>query len=275
MKYSIKDAIHMSALKSFARGLVPLRWQVPLKYWYNWTLGTLEGEMSLLGYVVRRGDRAVDVGGNRGVYAYKLWKLGAEVEVFEPNPMCLRVLEAWARARPGVQVHPVALSSQAGEASLHIPVDATGIEHDASASIEHEFGRARTQAVRLASLDSFGFRNVALVKVDVEGHEYSVVEGAAMTLATSRPALLVEIEQRHSDHPIAEVFAKILEFGYEGFFMRDGTLVALESFAVTRDQNSAYFGCHAERYINNFLFLHRSRLADGQYRALLEGMHSS
>lgn len=257
---------HLNRLKSIVRDQVPLGWQVPLKYWYSWLRGSLEVEMSILKHLFCKGSCVIDVGGNRGVYAYRLWKLGAHVEVFEPNPACLRVLESWAEGKNHVHVHGVALSNRAGEASLHIPVDQAGVEHDASASIEHTgFDHARDQPVRLASLDSFGFKKVALIKIDVEGHEYSVIEGAAHLLKDSKPALLVEIEQRHSGRPIAEVFAVILGYGYDGFFMRGPRLVPLSEFDVARDQAAENLGGYGGHYINNFFFFHRDRLADGEY----------
>ena len=261
-----------SNLKTRARDLLPKRYQVPAKYWYGWFRGSLEPEMAILGSLVCSQDRVVDVGGNRGIYAYKLWKLGTVVEVFEPNPTCFNVLAEWAAGKPDVHLYSVALSSRVGSAHLHIPIDGAGIEHDASASIENTgFAQARDQLVPLQTLDSFRFENVSLIKIDVEGHEYSVIDGAAATLALSRPALLVEIEQRHSGRPINEVFEKILGFGYLGYFMGADGLTAIEDFDVASHQSMAQFDTGKGRYINNFLFLHGSRLAGGEYSALVNG----
>ena len=261
-----------NGLKGIGRDLLPKRYQVPVKYWYCWLRGTLEQEMKILGSLVRSRDRVVDVGGNRGIYAYRLWKLGARVEVFEPNPTCSGVLSAWVADKPDVNVHSVALSSCAGSANLHIPIDGSGIEHDASASIENaKFAHARDQLVSLQTLDSYQFADVSLIKIDVEGHEYSVIEGAAATLASSRPALLVEIEQRHTDRPIGKVFEKILSFGYQGYFMGMDGLTALENFDAVLHQSMEHFDLAKGQYINNFLFLHRDKLAEGEYSALTKG----
>lgn len=258
-------------LKAFLRDLLPKMYQVPVKYWNDWQRGTLEEEMKLLGLIVRRNDRVIDVGGNRGTYAYQFWRLGALVEVFEPNPICLSVLKAWAANKPAVQIHAVALSSRSGAANLHIPIDKSGIEHDASASIENScLGLVRDQSVPLQTLDSFKFENITLIKIDVEGHEYSVIEGAALTLTSSRPALLIEIEQRHITRPISEVFEKIQSFGYIGFFMMAEKLVPLDNFDVARHQPMEQFGGSKTGYINNFLFLHQDRLAEDEYSALFK-----
>lgn len=260
----------LNNVKCLVRDLLPKKWQVPAKYWYGWLRGDLEEEMKFLELLVCRHDRVIDVGGNRGIYAYRLWRLGARVEVFEPNPACCRILTAWATGKPDVFVHSVALSNRKGSATLHIPIDESGIEHDSSASIENtEFSRTRDRLAPLQTLDSYRFEGVSLIKIDVEGHEYSVIAGAATTLASSRPALLVEIEQRHSDRPIDEMLGEILCFGYQGFFLGPDGLVALESFDAARHQSMENFGGSKWEYINNFLFLHRGRLADGEYRALV------
>jgi FkbM family methyltransferase len=261
-------------MKAWIRDSLPMRWQVPAKYWYNRLRGTLEDEMQILGSLVRAGDRAIDVGGNRGIYAYSLWRLGAEVDIFEPNPVCVSVLKAWAAGKTRISVHPVALSNRSGSASLHIPVDGDGVEHDASASIEHGgFEKARDEVVALQTLDSCDFDRAALIKIDVEGHEHDVIDGAANTLRSSRPALLVEIEQRHNSRPIREIFEQIVAFGYDGFFLDEGKMKGLREFQAARDQSPGSFGKSGTRYINNFVFLHRSRMAEGEYLQLLgQGM---
>ena len=262
----------LKGLKTRARDFLPIRYQVPAKYWYGWMRGALEPEMRFLGSLVHDDDLVIDVGGNRGIYAYQLWRLGARVEVFEPNPMCCRVLRAWAAGKPTVNVHSVALSSGPGSANLHIPIDGAGIEHDASASIENTgFNRARNELVQLQTLDSCRFAEVSLIKIDVEGHEYSVIEGAAATITSSRPALLIEIEQRHIGRPIDEVFEEIMAFGYQGYFMASNRLQALANFDVTRHQSMTQFRTEGGEYFNNFLCLHRARLAAGDYGALVDG----
>lgn len=260
-------------LKKLLRSIVPMKYQTVLKYYYNKVNSTLEQELEILEHLVRKDDLVIDIGGNRGVYAYKLWKLGTRVEVFEPNPICYRLLEAWACGKPSVNIHTVALSNHAGTANLHIPIDESGVEHDASASIENsDFEHSRDQPVSLQTLDRYEFKNVSFIKIDVEGHEYDVIEGAASLLASFKPALLVEIEQRHNGRLIDEVFGKILGFGYQGFFMRKDKLTLLKNFDHSLHQSMESFGGSKKDYINNFLFLHEGRLADGEYAALVKNI---
>ena len=46
----------------------------------------------------------------------------------------------------------------------------------------------------------------------------------------------------------------------------------MAAFDLSRHQSIGNFGGAKGCYINNFLFLHRSRLAAGEYAALVDGL---
>jgi FkbM family methyltransferase len=262
----------LDRLKTAARDALPQHLQVPVKYFYQRVRGHCEAEMALLPMLALPGAHVADVGGNRGIYAYRLRKLGARVEVFEPNPVCAGVLQSWAHTAGGVCVHPVALSSGDGSAKLHIPVDSQGLEHDASASLESQDGaQFRDCEVALRTLDSFGYSDLSFIKIDVEGHESSVLAGASATLGVSKPALLIEIEQRHNpNQPIREIFDYIESRGYRGLFFKGGKLIPINQFDAERDQSMRSFALKPYLYHNNFLFLADTRVSAGDYRQLIE-----
>jgi FkbM family methyltransferase len=252
----------LSNLKQLARDAIPVSWQVPLKYWSEKARGVLEPEMALLPQLVRAGDRVIDVGGNRGAYAYRFWKLGALVEVFEPNPACARVLSGWAAARKRVRVHPVALSSAEGMSHLHVPVDENGVEHDASASLEGELkGSVRNVEVHLRELDSFGFSDPALIKIDVEGHEPERHRGGRRNSfqSTTRPYWW-KSSSVICARPISDTFLALRAHGYQGFFLLDGKLAPLDRFDAARHQSIRLFEAGKAGYHNNFLFLAEERI---------------
>ena len=55
-------------------------------------------------------------------------------------------------------------------------------------------------------------------------------------LREAAPFVLVEVEQRHRDGDVQEVFDYLASFGYEGSFVRGGTQHPIEAFDVERDQ---------------------------------------
>jgi FkbM family methyltransferase len=174
------------------------------------------------------------VGANFGDYTYALAKIARNVEAFEPLDRCAAVIEA-ARL-PGVQVHRVALSDQAGERTLHLPLQG-GRPDTGRASFLDPGGTRERTVVPVRSLDSYGFRDVGLIKIDVEGHESAVLAGAAETIRACRPVLIVEIEQRHRrDCSIDTVFAGILALGYSGSFLEGGARRPLAAFSFARHQ---------------------------------------
>ena len=261
-------------LKVRIRDLLPGRFQVPIKYYFGKICGDHEEEMKLLKKLVRREGRFIDVGANRGVYAYSMVEWCKHIELFEPNPDCAAVLNSFAAARSNLHVFEVALSDSQGEASLRVPIDASGVEHDSSAAISAiVVGRFREYCVRLTTLDSFLFGDVDLIKIDVEGHESCVINGAVKTISSQMPALLIEIEQRHLKYPISDVFRQVQNLGYEGFFLnKTNMLRPLSEFDLAIHQLAANFSSRGAHYINNFVFLHRKRLATGEYHQLTYGI---
>lgn len=262
----------LKIVKTKIRDCLPKRFQVQLKYWYSKFRGDLEEETKMLPKLITRAGRVVDVGANRGVYAYPLANLSSFVELFEPNPHCAAILNSFAVNRSNVQVHNIALSDQKGFANLQVPVDAAGVEHDSSATIEKiSVDGYRVHCVQMATLDSFQFSNVEFIKIDVEGHEGRVVNGAVKTISSHRPALLIEIEQRHCERPIADVFKQVKNFGYEGFFLGvNSKLRPLSEFDPIKHQAVSNLGRRRGFYINNFLFLHSERLLKGDYKSLIQ-----
>ena len=163
-------------------------------------------------------------------------------------------------------VHAFALSDRSGTADLVIPGD-SGVEHDSSAALAGgAVASGRRVEVPLSPLDSLGIRDAALIKIDVEGHEDAVLRGAAATIAASNPALIVEIEQRHINRPIAAAFDDVLAQGYRGWFLCDGALLPLARFDLAQHQQ---FGEPTRPYCNNFIFLAEARIKRGDYHDFL------
>ncbi|MER8950804.1 FkbM family methyltransferase [Mesorhizobium sp. M0959] len=261
--------LYRNAKQFLGDAIIPVRYHVPFRYYINRWRGLLEQELDLLDAVVKRDDLVVDVGANRGIYVYKLWHLGARIEAFEPNPSCFHLLNGWAKGKYSISLHRVALSDHAGRATLHIPIDREGVEHDASASISPVVAEGvREQNVSMDTLDSFQFTNVAFIKIDVEGHEDKVISGASQTIRNSRPAILVEIEQRHSGIPVDDMFRRITSQSYSGFFLLNGKLESLTNFNTRVHQDSSGASTKRNQYINNFLFLDKKKLESGAYKAL-------
>ena len=113
----------------------------------------------------------------------------------------------------------------------------------------------------MKTLDTYAFDDVKLIKVDVEGHEQSVILGAIETLKKCSPILVVEIEQRHLECDISDVFKTIFELNYEGFFLVEGNLINLTQFTYEKYQKPFLKNVASKEYINNFIFIPNSKLS--------------
>ncbi|WP_306366519.1 FkbM family methyltransferase [Nocardiopsis sp. CC223A] len=204
-----------------------------------------EPEILGLSRFVRPGDVCLDIGAGYGMYTHPLAALvgsrGA-VHAFEPLPVPYRILDAGRRASGARHVitHNTALGPRAGELDLALPyrfgLPVHGWAYPRSGlrrpGRRISFSSERTLRVRADTVDAVcaaaGVDRVAFMKIDTEGFEMSVLEGAFEVLARDRPALLLEVEDRHLDKyglSGAEVVGALRSRGYEMRTWRSGRWV--------------------------------------------------
>jgi FkbM family methyltransferase len=223
--------------------------------------------------LVRRGDLVVDVGANKGTYVYWLRKrvgTSGRVLAYEPQPALATylMLLSGAYGWTNVTVRQLALSNAQGKSGLFVP----GRGASPAASLEANV-ISRMSGVRLETQTNTLDNELqkegapAFIKVDVEGHELAVFQGAEATLRQHKPHLLFECEERHlTKHSPRDVFAFLEGLGYEGYLLRGSALVPVAEFDPAVHQSRVGAGERFWRsadYHNNFLFVSRGfRLRD-------------
>lgn len=193
----------------------------------------------------------MDVGANLGVFTYALWRLGCQVEAFEPVPEFAARIRVFGRHR--IQVHQVALSAAAGVARLAFPREGSVVDLGRG-SLSPPEKRTDQIEVPLRTLDEYQFSDVSFVKIDVEGHELDVLRGAADTIARWRPTFLIEIEQRHLSFPMTRVFQHLADLGYRGSFLDGSVVRSISAFSYEQHQQAWLHDVYSPRYVNNFFF---------------------
>jgi FkbM family methyltransferase len=240
-----------SAVKELAKKLadliLPKRMQLLLRYYYHISMGNVDAEMFFVEKLLNQRRRFIDIGANGGIYSFHFSSSFKTVEAFEPLDEITYRLKSLGRI--SVVVHNVALSSMEGDCKLFIP-----LRDPSLASIEARVGPCEERLIKVKRLDDYDFRDVDLIKLDVEGHEESVLAGGVKTIEINRPVLIVEIEQRHIKKPIEEVFRKILSLGYDGFYLQNDELKSIDSFAYAVHQEPFLADVMDRRYVNNFIF---------------------
>jgi FkbM family methyltransferase len=174
-----------------------------------------EPELRILGDLVSRGRRALDIGANRGYYSYALARITGQVEAFEPHPDLARFIRRKLGRR--VRVHEVALSNHSGSEMLRIPQVRSGIDvhYNSSTKNVYAFERYIELPVRVMTLDEFDFDNVGFIKIDVEGSDMDAIEGGRRTIARDRPNMVVEISAHTHAEPLACIDQIKREFDYD------------------------------------------------------------
>lgn len=248
-------------IKTLVRTLAP----TPLSEWWEGRHFEKYGEIELLflPYLCDRKRVAVDVGVNDGCYTLFMRKHALHVHAFEPVPWLATRL---VRRFPDVTVYPLALSNTAGMASLHIPIIGeslvTGLSTLSPITADN-YAEDHVITVQTLPLDQLDLGDIGFIKIDVEGHEQSVLEGALETISRYRPRLLVEIEERHAPAALERIKQMLTVLGYQGYFAYQGDIFPIDIFdpsMMQRPADIAGFGNRQSRrdfpfYINNFLFL--------------------
>ena len=224
----------------------------------------VEPELELMAPLLRQGDGAIfDVGANKGDYLYVIQKAAPSGAIYAIEPLLTECCHL-SKSFPAVKVLQLALSDHEGEMALKIPF-IEGRAWPTRATLENfkETGetRARLAKTRVIPLDrlcaTIGVQRIRFIKIDVEGHEQSVLAGASGIIKQWLPILQVEIEQRHHQCPIDSIFNSIVQRGYHGFFFNslERRLLPLSKFNAKTNQALGSLGTSG--YINNFLFFTR------------------
>lgn len=192
-----------------------------------------EPELRLARCICSRSELSIDVGANRGIYAYLFARYSRGVFAIEPHPAMADWLKRSLPAK--VEILNIAASDQDGQCEFHIPLE-SGRDVDSRCSLESDVNRefaTRTISVERRRLDKLAIgHKVGAVKVDVEGHEMSALRGLAGIIEDSKPTVIVESEARHHAGSPHDVFEFFREFGYRGYFIHRGRLRRVEEFSV-------------------------------------------
>ena len=138
---------------------------------------------------------AVDAGANDGGYTATLLEHGFEVHSFEPVPEMFEKLKARVGHDKRATLNQCALgdrfSTQTGIQVLEAWT--LGRPGDGGLSVSPDFKDAPGFKMTTMRLDDYlGETPIGILKLDVDGHEFKVLKGAARTLRRDKPPILCE-----------------------------------------------------------------------------------
>ncbi len=224
------------------------RWLVPppvarwlrCRYYYRVVSSFRESSWEWAGVVrplVSPGAHVIDIGANVGYLSRWLAEWvgsGGRVVSVEPIPDTYRSL-AYSMARlfgSRVITLPRCVSDRSGVVQMAVPRYADGGENFYESRIVRDGGHGtgeRVWDVRACTLDELVAEfslSPAFIKIDVEGHELSVIRGGASLLQHARPPLLIEVSGNPDDPetPAHELFRLLHGWGYVPLTLDGGRL---------------------------------------------------
>lgn len=228
------------ALKRIAYALMPAALQESIDrrfYYRRLASGSLseEAEFALLPALVRSGEVALDVGANLGGYTIALSRLvgpTGQVHAFEPIPRTFRLLTHNVRRLapfPNVLLYELAADNRTSRTTMSIPLERSLANYYVASLARRSADPVKTIEVSVTSLDAWeppACGHIGFLKIDVEGAEWNVLDGARSLLERHRPLVLCELGDsvRLFGHSQQDVLSLVAGLGYTAYRFRHGRL---------------------------------------------------
>jgi FkbM family methyltransferase len=202
------------------------------------------GPMGSLKSVVAPGSTVIDVGANIGFFSLKFGRwVGAAGRVVAIEPERRNVAALRRRVRSAglegvIECVNAAAAERSGEVRLAVnPV------HPGGHRVADEGEPVR--AVTIDEITAGDPRRVALIKIDVQGAELSVLSGARRVVERHRPAIFTEIDSDSLEQfgsSAAELIETLDSLGYVGYTLtRRGVSTPQAPRALIVKSGGSYF----------------------------------
>jgi FkbM family methyltransferase len=175
-----------------------------------------EPELTAMESILRVGDTVIDVGANIGTHAiafsHFVGKTG-KVIAFEPQRHVFQLLCGNAAINATENIHCFQKAVGDCQGSIHTPIirQSTLFNYGAVSLANINEG----EKVDLIPLDSLNLDACRLIKIDVEGMEPKVIEGAQKTIKAFNPFLFVECNTTDDTSP---TITSIFNLGYKAWW---------------------------------------------------------
>jgi FkbM family methyltransferase len=210
-------------------------------------------QSTLLLELGQKSTHFVDVGSNIGFYALALALSSNSVKIsaVEPNLevfACLKQNTELNYLTERVRIFNIGLGMEKGKATLYVPAF-TGTGGGSLRNLHPDEGVASEQQITIKTFDEvFRSEFVDFVKIDVEGFELSVLNGALTIISRDKPSIMIELLRKwmapFGNSP-QDALLLLQELGYD-------------SYSITSQGLREINEINDNTVENNFLFVHSS-----------------
>ena len=142
----------------------------------------------------------IDVGGAAGIMSTHFCKHSKEVHAFEAVPPVFKQLNKLTQKFDNITCHEAAVSNKEGVVEFYVDD-----KRLSNSGIQDLVGGQKIE-VKSVTVDSFNFENVGFIKVDTEGTELDVLEGARNTITKYLPTCMVECYFKFNKYPLETTY---------------------------------------------------------------------
>ena len=169
------------------------------------------------------GTTIIDIGANFGFHTLEFAELvgpTGKVISFEPQKLVYYQLcgNIILNGYDNVTAHNVAL----GDVETVLRMENSDYQSPDTINIGNAHLNAYTDTrynvVDVKRLDSYEFNNISVIKIDVQGYEPNILDGAIQTITKHRPVIFIEVELAQLQvygYTESSIFDRLISLGYE------------------------------------------------------------
>lgn len=187
--------------------VLDLRQKMCHGYFYYGGISHEIGNEALFSFVLKPGSVYVDVGANIGYYTKKMAEVvgpTGTIHAFEPLPSAWNLLKANVAHIPQCQLHNKAVAETPGELPFYAHPNG-----DTSSLVPSSGSTKIVVPVTTLDQELSALTQLDLLKIDVEGAEYRVLQGAKQSIQTHRPIVCFELLPNADRQPFDDYFAPL------------------------------------------------------------------
>ncbi len=168
---------------------------------------------------LKKFDLILDVGANIGNHSLYFSNFSKQVFSYEPNPNTFELLKFNTKNLSNINIYNIGISNKnenkfLNESNFNIG-DSAIVSSDEKKDIEknnktlHEIS-----SMKLDDLEHLSDEKISMIKIDVEQHEYEVMDGASKLIEKNQPVLIFEHNIETSKKQTLKINKFIKEKGY-------------------------------------------------------------
>lgn len=163
----------------------------------------------------------IDIGANFGFHTIEFAHLlnNGHVHSFEPQRLIFYQLcgNVILNRLDNVYCYHNAIGNENKDVLIENPnYYSEGVINIGNAHIDFNVDHCHTVAMK--RIDDYNFHDISIIKIDVQGYEYYVLDGAEQTILKNKPVIFIEIEEPQLSiygFKSKDIFSQLQKLGYK------------------------------------------------------------